>query len=60
MYTVICIEDGKYVRATKKEFDIDGARKYRDTIDENREPLIVPEEVVERAIVVNNKRISGS
>ena len=63
MYAVICIaeENGKlsYVRATSKTFDIDAARKYRDTIDKSREPIVVPEEVVDRAIVVNNNRISG-
>lgn len=58
MYAVICIEDGKYVRATSKSFTIEEARTYKGTIDESREPLIVPEDVLERAIVVNNKRIS--
>lgn len=65
-YAIICIvsaEDsnsGKdhYERATSKSFSTaDDGRNYKKTIDKSREPIMVPEDVVDQAILINNKRL---
>jgi hypothetical protein len=63
MYGIICITvDDKsiphYGRATKKLFSIDGARDYRNTVSEDRKPLIISDIMIEQAIELNNKNLA--
>lgn len=59
MYAVICIgEDGKYCRATSKEFPtIEKGRSYKETVAVGNEPLLVPDYLVDDAIKLNNERL---
>jgi len=59
MYGVICIgPDGKYVRATSKPFPTaEDGRTYKETLDKSREPIMVPDHLVELAIQYNNERL---
>lgn len=65
-YAIICIVSAEesnsdkdhYERATSKSFTTaDEGRTYKKTIDKSREPIMVPEAVVDHAIMINNERI---
>jgi hypothetical protein len=65
-YAVICIVSAEespikkdhYERATSKSFPTpEEGRAYKATVDKSRQPIMVPEGVVEHAIEINNERL---